>query len=208
MKKIICVALIALVCVAFCSCNNNEEANSSSINNNSAIETTVENDVTTQDENSDQTDVQLEEENGLESKNNEQNDNNEQSQSSVNHYEEDAKNAYNDITEEDILGVWLPQKAISVSSDEEVALAEAFGTSYAQYGGSLSIYENNCYEIGMGAYGNEESHNGTFQINGSQLEVTYESGVKDTFYVLKDESGMKMIKAQQGDYFVYFTKQV
>lgn len=103
-------------------------------------------------------------------------------------------------------GVWLPSKAVSIASGQETPFAEAFGSSYAQYGGALTIYEDGYFEIGMGAYSSEEEHKGTYTSRGSIINVTYLNNATDEFNYIVDEDSREYIIAKVGEYEVYFSR--
>lgn len=113
----------------------------------------------------------------------------------------------NDITQPDYFaGSWSPAKAESRASGEEISFDRAFGSSYAQYGGAFTVYEDGYFEIGMGAYGEEGKHKGVFKLNGTSLNVTYDDNSEDSFEYIDDYNGKEAVKAVIGDYFVYFTR--
>lgn len=105
-----------------------------------------------------------------------------------------------------LTGVWSPIRVESISSGEEVSFSEAFGSSYAQYGGALAIYEDGYFEIGMGTYNNEGNHKGVLTANGMNLSAVYTGGATDFFIYAVDENGTEEIKARQGEYYVYFER--
>lgn len=105
-----------------------------------------------------------------------------------------------------LAGVWTPAKAESIASGQEVSFAEAFGSSYGQYGGALSIDEEGNFEIGMGTYNNNGNHKGIMTAKGTALAVTYKNGTADSFAYTVHANGTEQIKARQGEYYVYFER--
>lgn len=103
-----------------------------------------------------------------------------------------------DISE--ISGVWSPQKVESAASGAEVKMAEAFGSAYTTYGGSLNISDDGSFTLNMGVY----SYSGNITLSADGLQVQYDDNSTDVYDCIAYDDGFKVIKARVNDYFVYF----
>lgn len=108
------------------------------------------------------------------------------------------------ITPEELVGTWLPLTAVDVADGKELHLEQLFGSSYRQYGGSLTIKENGNFTIGMGAAIIDGKSSGTFTLSDFNLLVTYKNQSVDTYLYIPSFQGKEVIKVQINNAYVYF----
>ena len=112
-----------------------------------------------------------------------------------------------EITSAELAGTWKPLMAVSVADGKEAAFGQIYGSSYSQYGGSLVISENADFTISMGAAITKDKSFGTFTMSQYNMLVTYSDGSTDTYLYIPQYQNHEVIKAQLGNYYIYFYKE-
>ena len=104
----------------------------------------------------------------------------------------------------DVTGEWNALDGEAVSSGMYQTLFDIYGTG-AKYGGLLELNNDSTMTINVGISSGKDNK-GTYTIDNNGIHVTYSSGNEDTFYYYDDYNGQEAIKAQIGDYFIYFVR--
>lgn len=102
-----------------------------------------------------------------------------------------------------IEGSYSPYKAIESETGKEVQLTTVFGKSYKQYGGQLTLSEDDTFIVYVGISNSEDS-TGKYERNGNELNATYTSGKTSTFVLSETADGELEVIVPMGLYNIYF----
>ncbi len=95
--------------------------------------------------------------------------------------------------------------AVNTSTGESEPLNIAFGSSYTQYGSSLSFSDDGTFAIYVGAYADNGFNSGKYKVNGNEIQVSYDNDNTDTFTIKYNDSGeIDSIVTSYHGYTVYF----
>lgn len=121
---------------------------------------------------------------------------------SQNGLQNDFQNSLEETSEVPFYTSYKPYKAIEIETEKEVTLATVFGTAYSQYGGELTLNEDNTFSLYVGISNSDDSE-GTFTLEDDNIKAVFNSGEEKEF-VVAQENEVTVIIVPMGLYNIYF----